>query len=642
MLYMATFLDGSTLMCLAMGSTTQQSLLLPPVSSGPFSSSLKKSSGFALWYDLLRHDEIGWKLLRRQKHHEIVSKASNSESPTVPHQLYGTMDRLRRLGAASGVAWHPLPRPNARLGAPPAMEGHAACLLDDRWMVMVGGFTSYGVRNDVFVLDTWAPLSAPHPEWIRFPGPGVHQRQEPGDVYDHAQAISLPVYGHVCCPLGPRHVAVFGGVTMGGYQGDINDFYLLELNFEEVSTHGLESDGLNGKRGGVNASNQGGSGKKGRSDADSSNSSPGTKTVCRSVRVLRPSDLLGQPLTSRAYATMTLLSRVDSSSPALSAPLRLLILGGIHQGQAILQPEVLTFLGAVEAEGEMGRRGDAGSWEVTCPRIPGPEPSVRMGHSCSFLPRLGCVVVVGGSNGSDLLRNGRELLNDVSFILLEEEETQGIGKRGGGGGRPEKAKNRLLQPVCWKDPLYWGSRAPIMEHETFTGRTHTAHLLREDEESGRVVSKVIFFGGDARLSDAVGLLEVEEVVQWVGGQKERTKGDYKVGFSPLRSLTRRPSPRLSHASVLVGDTLLVHGGWCEYERGDMHSLCLAPKGVPPTHVPASRSLSQMGARMVDGLWSTAEEDSQDSSWHGEEEEEEEEMSEDEGEEEGEEEEEEQH
>lgn len=157
-----------------------------------------------------------------------------------------------------------------------------------------------------------------------------------------------------------------------------------------------------------------------------------------------------------------------------------------------------------------------------------------------------------------------------------------------------------------------------------------------------MVSKVIFFGGDARLSDAVGLLEVEEVVQWVGGQKERRKGVYKVGFSPLRSLTRRPSPRLSHASVLVGDTLLVHGGWCEYERGDMHSLCLAPKGVPPTHKPASRSLRQMMARMVDGLWSNAEEDSQDSSWHGEEEDEEEEMSEDEGEEEGEEEEEEQH
>lgn len=44
----------------------------------------------------------------------------------------------------------------------------------------------------------------------------------------------------------------------------------------------------------------------------------------------------------------------------------------------------------------------------------GPEPSARFGHSCTFHPRTNSLIVMGGSNGMDLLRNWVEL-REVTF-----------------------------------------------------------------------------------------------------------------------------------------------------------------------------------------------------------------------------------
>jgi len=298
-----------------------------------------------------------------------------------------------------------------------------------------------------------------------------------------------------------------------------------------------------------------------------------------------------------------------------------------------MQPELLTFQGYAKDEkaGEGGRE-DGGVWEVTRPVLGGVEPGGRMGHSCSYLPSLRCLVVVGGSDGSDLLRNGRELLQQVYFISLEEveeggdeeeEEEGGGGPRGGwirvaerdggtfgwpggqvvewslggkGGKKKKKGEGQGGQPLLW--PRMWNvpqdrnamGAAPTQRHETFTGRTHTAHVLMEQGKPGEAdtlkeemqmaarekrKAKLLLFGGDSRLSDAVGVMEVQEVVEEMPGGEWST--GKRVQFHPLQRLTeRRPGPRLSHASVLAGERLLVHGGWCEYEKGDMHSLCLTP------------------------------------------------------------------
>lgn len=186
--HLAAFLDGRTLMGLALCSRALHKALLLP-------------SALSLWRDLLEQDVNGAKLLRRRAHHQQHHQQQASKAQPHDHELYGVAHRLAHLSSTKPVAWQQLPRvPAGTPNAPPPMEGHTACLLDERWMVMIGGFTRFGVRNDVFVLDTVAALDAPYPQWRRFPLP---RRTE-----------GMPVYGHVCCALSSTHVAVFGGVSL--------------------------------------------------------------------------------------------------------------------------------------------------------------------------------------------------------------------------------------------------------------------------------------------------------------------------------------------------------------------------------------------------------------------------------------------
>jgi hypothetical protein len=39
-----------------------------------------------------------------------------------------------------------------------------------------------------------------------------------------------PIYGHAACAVGPRRLAVFGGCTMGGYAGEVNELYFVDLD----------------------------------------------------------------------------------------------------------------------------------------------------------------------------------------------------------------------------------------------------------------------------------------------------------------------------------------------------------------------------------------------------------------------------
>lgn len=145
-----------------------------------------------------------------------------------------------------------------------AMEGHAATLLEDRWMVMVGGFGTRGVENEVYMLDTWALEAGEEGEaasaaWWRLAEQGQRpnvrtcvwtarlgrkrrSRQGRMPLFSrsaHSSHPSLfihtqpPVYGHVACALGPRRLAVFGGCTMGGYAGVTNDLYILDLELDK-------------------------------------------------------------------------------------------------------------------------------------------------------------------------------------------------------------------------------------------------------------------------------------------------------------------------------------------------------------------------------------------------------------------------
>ncbi len=232
-----------------------------------------------------------------------------------------------------------------------------------------------------------------------------------------------------------------------------------------------------------------------------------------------------------------------------------------------------------------------GPWEVTRPLAhPAgvPEPGPRMGHTTTYLPTTQRLVVVGGSDGSDLLRNGRELLQEVFFLRLGDHNN-----------------NTTMR---WSLPSAVHPLAPTGQERTFTGRTHTAHLINDNQ--------ILLFGGNCQLSDAVGLLRVNPQAN-------------AVGFHPLDRLDRRrPGPRLSHAAVAFGSSMLVHGGWCEYEKGDLHRLCLTPAlaltGDEGWEGLNTLDLNAQAAYMSsDGEGEDDEDD--DSTYHGSEEEEEEEM-----------------
>jgi hypothetical protein len=58
-------------------------------------------------------------------------------------------------------------------------------------------------------------------------------------------------------------------------------------------------------------------------------------------------------------------------------------------------------------------------------RQSGREPAPRFGHSCTFHPRTNSLIVMGGSDGTDVLRNGVELreaseriITNISFTVI--------------------------------------------------------------------------------------------------------------------------------------------------------------------------------------------------------------------------------
>ncbi len=157
------------------------------------------------------------------------------------------------------------------------MEGHAAALLDDRWMVVVGGFGMRGVENEVTVLDTWqrheegaaaSQGGSASADWwpLRHQGQRPYVRpsvepcpglQQPPTLYPsfpshhitpHKKKTQPPVYGHAACAVGPRRLAVFGGCTMGGYAGETNELWFVDIDLRIDDAAAANHGGSEGVR----------------------------------------------------------------------------------------------------------------------------------------------------------------------------------------------------------------------------------------------------------------------------------------------------------------------------------------------------------------------------------------------------------
>lgn len=242
-----------------------------------------------------------------------------------------------------------------------AMEAHTMTSLCQRYLVVVAGWGQGEVSN-VYVIDG---MALPH-----------------ALVLLHVREVQSPPrfrYGFSAVSHGSE-VLVFGGCRFGGYSGECEDFYTLRLVF-------IEGD----------------------------EEVPLTAATCQRIR----SAPIGAFAAVRAEYSPNLSLRSTAATSSYRALPRayhsavvvkvdhrdvMLVWGGLH-GRAPTQRLELM---------------DIQSLTWTAGNADGQQPSPRFGHSCVALPCSGSadkLIITGGSDGNDLLRNGSEL-KDVHVLLI--------------------------------------------------------------------------------------------------------------------------------------------------------------------------------------------------------------------------------
>jgi len=144
------------------------------------------------------------------------------------------------------------------------------------------------------------------------------------------------------------------------------------------------------------------------------------------------------------------------------------------------------------------------------------------------------LVIVGGTNGTDMLRNGVELGQVHILSILS----------------PSSLSLSSTHDLVWSTPQLvraegHASVGGLRNLEDFPGRCHCACLLG--------TNRIITFGGGARNSNTVTVLDLDVEER----ERERERVTYYVpnvkGAAPLR--------RCSCVGALVGKWMVIQGGW---------------------------------------------------------------------------------
>ena len=469
----------------------------------------------------------------------------NSHNGSSPTEIYG-MEICRKLEAASCAQLLDWEQGEYHLTSTPleSQEAHAATSVLDRYIVVVGG---------------WGPNTAPGISVVdgrSLPGPLVTIPCNNTSVgrFRYGMTVVADV-NHVETK---RRLFIFGGLTVGGYGGDCNDLYSVALKF---NTAGPASEEITDSRelatlpvGGIASIN-----------AAHRRVLP-LSAPAASTRGFVPS--------TRGYHSANILRLGGRES--------MIVFGGLHNRGPCTKLEVY------DIEANSWRQGDAR----------GREPAPRFGHTSVIVyrntlakPELPLrqlvdneasidVIITGGSDGSDLIRNGRELRN--IFVLAIEN-------------------NGETYTMNWSCPqlssLGGGNIVP--------GRCHSASL---------VGSNIIYFGGGAVNSAKISVLQLvppssapatgletfqsPPVAATASGAKEEEGGKKASSAaaqvpaslgSPGRSYVMfrpridrrgqgracpRPRRRLSHIAVASGQFIFMHGGFSNRfrELGDYWAL----------------------------------------------------------------------
>ena len=597
---------------------------------------LRGSRTPALWLKLVREEPFGasciasaedgiepatfgWR--RLQLMYASATAASALRSPV--------WARCRAAGATA-------PRSSVDNFGPGAQEGHTSALLDDRYWITIGGYGERGIANDVGWLDTRVienPDYATSFDEIAVPPlAGQTATFSECSLQDGRQHYPTPVYGHTACSVAARCIAMVGGVRFGGYRGDVNELHYLHFDSDCY----LHVEGPGHLRWAV-----------------------------------------GPPLeTSRAYCSLSVVT--SSAAAAGEGRGRFLVaFGGLHRGSACNSLEFLSLAsldeGGVsdedededEDEGARPRASGGGSgsrrrssrsprrrtpaaeaaWHT--PATSGAPPPPRFGHTAHWHAHSSTLFVVGGSTGSDLLRDGSDHYASSLHLLA-------------------------VNALRWSTVPVEGDAAPRL-----AGRCHAACAWGDVESA-----TILVFGGSRRVTNALGVLRVDlraarrdrSVAPAVTCERldmryvEKTQRELSFDYRyilrescsqfdslPLTSLTilhdslrrgtsdadieanaaacvvgrvsagrgradaasTRPGARLSHTGVLAGRNFLVYGGWNRSNLGDTYALHLDAAPVSLAQLEPTMFSSGDGSRMpraMHGEGFDASDDEEDGGW----------------------------
>lgn len=350
-------------------------------------------------------------------------------------------------------------------------EGHTASILLNRYMVIInawgGPFT-----NHLTVLDLTSIASSTI------------------DIIDTSTAI-LPVefsYGFSAVPyISPyefvadpslsssisalsRRIIVYGGCRDGGYSNQSNYMYYVDVDF------------------------------------NCENGTNVTSMTANYSQIVRYKSSFAP--TVRGYHTSTVVNFNDSKC--------MVVFGGISNGRSTAELECFDMVTETWTNAKQMM-------------VSGKEPSSRFGHSAVYHNESDRIIITGGSNGSDLIRNGVELA-DIHILSIV---------RG-------NVKNNVKDTMVWSKVTFPGEK--YLHYSIIPGRCHSACLIGDS---------IFYFGGGASNSKLISILQLDSDANNMTIKKPsvyiKTAGSNGVFCGPVK--------RVSSVAVSMGSNVVLAGGF---------------------------------------------------------------------------------
>ncbi len=178
---------------------------------------------------------------------------------------------------------------------------------------------------------------------------------------------------------------VFGGCTEGGYGGDVNDCYVVDLKFTKTAASSAS----------LSAAGAGELSFYSTRELLQLLRNPDSSHVTNKIIATFSENLTGGDTAAitRAYHSSNIILYNNERT--------MIVFGGLHEHQSCNSLQMLDIR--------------TNSW--SSPIALGTPPSARFGHSDTYHPSLDKLIICSGSDGNDLTRNGREL-RDIHILSI--------------------------------------------------------------------------------------------------------------------------------------------------------------------------------------------------------------------------------